>query len=161
MSQKQKKFSLTFILKRGDGNALIFYKQDGQRFDCSSTIKMKVQTPYKFILTFRPPQKIKTAILRGEELTVVEEEVTTDFSKYSLNWMSDNIPVTKKNSRSNFPLILELEDSGILELSLQFKFYGAEDKNHSAWGKCLHQIEYDCCYKAENSFVEIIKESYR
>ncbi|XP_054713339.1 CB1 cannabinoid receptor-interacting protein 1-like [Uloborus diversus] len=161
MNKTETKFSLSLTIKRDDTNALVFYKQDGQRFDNDNTIKMKVQTSYKFILAFKPQQKINTAFLKGEELEIVEDEKETGASKYSLKWNSNNVPVTKKNRRFNFPLIMDVQNVGTLELTLQFKFYPADDTSHSAWGKNLHFIEYDCLHKPGKSFVEILSQIYR
>lgn len=54
-----------------------------------------------------------------------------------------------------------MQNVGTLELSFQFKFYGANDMEHSAWGKCLHQIDYNCAHKPGNSFVEIQSVVYK
>ncbi|GFW74030.1 uncharacterized protein TNCV_545541 [Trichonephila clavipes] len=139
----------------------ITFEVDGQRFDNDNTIKMKVQTPYKFLISIRPPQKIKLASAKGEELEMTSEEMSSDFSKYCYQWCSSNIPVTKKNRRLSFSIILEIPKLGVLELPLQLKFYEANDTTHSAWGKSLHHIEFECAYKAGHSFVEIIKTVYR
>ncbi|GFQ85743.1 uncharacterized protein TNCT_604441 [Trichonephila clavata] len=161
MSQKGPQFQVTLSIKREDSNAMVFYKQDGQRFDNDNTIKMKVQTPYKFFISIRPPQKIKLASAKGEELEMSSEEMSSDFSKYCYQWSSNNIPITKKNRRLSFNIILEISNLGVLELPLQLKFYGENDTTHSAWGKSLHHIEFDCVYKTGHSFVEIIKTMYR
>ncbi|GFT31607.1 uncharacterized protein NPIL_620701 [Nephila pilipes] len=161
MSEKETQFQVTLGIKRDDGNAMVFYKLDGQRFENDNTIKMKVQTPYKFLLTIRPPQKIKIASAKGEELKMSSEEMSAEFSKYCYQWANNNIPITKKNRRLSFPLLLEIHNLGILELPLQLKFYQANDTTHSAWGKSLHHIEFDCVYKSGRSFVEILKTVYR
>ncbi|XP_015926859.1 CB1 cannabinoid receptor-interacting protein 1 [Parasteatoda tepidariorum] len=155
------KFQLTCSIKRDDTNCLVFFKQDGQRFDTEKTIKMKVQTPYKFVLTFKPPQTIKSASLKGEDLEMTGEESTSLHSRYSLKWVSTNIPVTKKNRRLNFTLIMEVQNMGVIQLPFQFKFYRAEDTTHSTWGRSLNYIDYDCVYKDGQSFIEITKELFR
>lgn len=161
MSTQGAQFQVALSIKRDDSNAMVFYKVDGQRFDNDNTIKMKVQTPYKFSLTIRPPQKIKVASAKGEELEMVSEEMSKEFTKYCYQWSSNNIPVTKKNRRLGFNLIFEINNLGVLELPLQLKFYEANDTTHSAWGKSLHHIEFDCVHKAGHSFVEVLKTLYR
>ncbi|CAL1283253.1 unnamed protein product [Larinioides sclopetarius] len=161
MSQKDHKFQVSLSIKRDDGNAQVFYKQDGQRFDNDITIKMKVQTSYKFLLTVRPSQKIKLASLKGEELEMTSEEVNSESTNYAFEWNSNNIPVTKKNRRLSFNLILEIQNKGVLELPLQMKFYHATETNHSSWGKSLNSIEFNCLQKTGNSFIEILSTVYR
>ncbi|XP_055940104.1 CB1 cannabinoid receptor-interacting protein 1-like [Argiope bruennichi] len=161
MSLTGHKFQVSLSIKRDDGNALVFYKPDGQRFENDITIKMKVQTPYKLLLTVRPPQKIKLASMKGEELEMTSEEVNSESTKYAFEWNSNNIPVTKKNRRLSFNLILEIQNGGVLELPLQMKFYNASDTHHSAWGKSLNHIEFNCMHKTGSSFVEIISTVYR
>ncbi|GIY78789.1 CB1 cannabinoid receptor-interacting protein 1 [Caerostris darwini] len=161
MSVKGTNFQVTLTIKREDTNELVYYKQDGTRFDNENTIKMKVQTPYIFLLTIRPAQKIKVASMKGDQLKRSSEEITVEYSNYCFHWKSTDIPVTKKNRRLSFNLILEIDGVGVLELPLQMKFYEATDTGHSKWGKSLHHVEFECMHKGGNSFVDILKTIYR
>ncbi|KAG8180215.1 hypothetical protein JTE90_016492 [Oedothorax gibbosus] len=161
MSIQGEKLQVKVTIKRDDTNALVFCKHDGGRFDRDTTIKMKVQTPYKILLTFKPAQKVSSASLKGEEIEMVSEEMSEELSRYVFQWNSNNIAVSKKNHRLNYPLIVELRGLGVLEVIMQLKFYKADDTGHSAWGKCLHHIDCECIHKEGSSFVEVLKQVYR
>lgn len=161
MSKDRTKFVMTVTIKREDENALVYYKQDGQRFKVNCTVKMNVETTYKFLLTFRPPQIVKTASLKGTCLDVKEEEASTDSSSYSFLWTSNNVCISKKNNRDQFPLAINLQGLDTLEIMLQSKLYKADDTHHSVWGNALHHIEYECVYKSETSSFDVEKEIFR
>ncbi|XP_054710221.1 CB1 cannabinoid receptor-interacting protein 1-like [Uloborus diversus] len=186
MSKDKTKFSLNVNIKREDEKALVYYKQDGQRFEYNCTIKLNVETTYKFLLTFRPPLKVKSATLKGTLMELHEEERTSEFASYSFVWASHNACVSKKNHRDHFPLSLATKyatqqkvdqnwepvvvaqgsriDSlslNTLDITFQFKFYKADDNNHCVWGNGLHHIEYDCIYKSDSDSYEMEKETVR
>ncbi|GIY55241.1 hypothetical protein CEXT_333221 [Caerostris extrusa] len=161
MSKDISKYSLTVNIKRDDGKALVYYKQDGERFESNCTIKMNVETTYKFLLNFRPPLKIKSGSLKNSGLEVKEEGFTPEASSYSLLWTSNDVVVSKNKGRDHFTLSLTVQDLGILEIPLQLKFYSANDKSHSVWGNELHHIEYDCIFKKDLFSFSIEKEMFR
>ncbi|GFY54306.1 hypothetical protein TNIN_442581 [Trichonephila inaurata madagascariensis] len=155
------KYSLTVNIKRDDDKALVYYKQDGQRFESNCTIKMNVETTYKFLLNFRPSLKIKSGSLKNCSLLVKEEEFSPEASSYSLLWTSNDVVVSKNKGRDHFTLSLTVQDLGTLEIPLQLKFYDADDKSHSVWGNELHHIEYECIYKRDIFCFKIEKEVFR
>ncbi|GFQ64812.1 cnrip1 [Trichonephila clavata] len=155
------KYSLTVNIKRDDDKALVYYKQDGQRFESNCTIKMNVETTYKFLLNFRPSLKIKSGSLKNCALLVKEEEFSPEASSYSLLWISNDVVVSKNKGRDHFTLSLTVQDLGTLEIPLQLKFYDANDKSHSVWGNELHHIEYECIYKRDMFSFNIEKEVFR
>ncbi|CAL1262649.1 unnamed protein product [Larinioides sclopetarius] len=155
------KYSLTMNIKRDDDKALVYYKQDGERFQSNCTIKLNVETTYKFLLNFRPPLKIKSGSLKNNGLEVKEEGFTTESSSYCLLWTSNDVVVSKNKGRENFTLSLTVQDLGTLEIPLQLKFYDAKDKSHSVWGNELHHIEYECVYKKDSFSFSIEKEMFR
>ncbi|KFM76792.1 hypothetical protein X975_24668, partial [Stegodyphus mimosarum] len=104
MSKDKTKFTVAISIKKEVGNALVYYKQDGERFEYNCTIKLNVETVYKFLLSFRPPQKLKSASLKGTLLEVNQEESTAECSNYSFVWTSNNACISKKNQRVHFPL---------------------------------------------------------
>ncbi|GFT25557.1 hypothetical protein NPIL_59961 [Nephila pilipes] len=155
------KYSLTINIKRDDDKALVYYKQDGQRFESNCTVKMNVETTYKFLLNFRPPLKIKSGSLKNCGLLVKEEGFSPEASSYSLLWTSNDVTVSKNKGRDRFTLSLTVQDLGTLEIPLQLKFYDVDDKSHSVWGNELHHIEYECIYKKDIFSFNIEKEVFR
>ncbi|XP_015921081.1 CB1 cannabinoid receptor-interacting protein 1 [Parasteatoda tepidariorum] len=155
------KYNLTLGVKRDDDNSVVYYKQDGQRFLYNCTIKMNVETTYKFSVNFRPPIQVKSATIKNSILDVREEEFTPESSTYALLWTTNDVCVSKKNVRDHFSLNLTIQGLGSLEIPLQFKFYKSNDKSHSVWGNDLHHIEYECSYKDESGIFEIGKEVFR
>ncbi|KAG8201794.1 hypothetical protein JTE90_027278 [Oedothorax gibbosus] len=161
MNKGNTKFSLTINIKREDEKALVYYKQDGQRFESNCTIKMNVETPYKFLISFRPALKLKSGSLKNSGLELKEESFTPEASSYTLFWTSHEVCISKSKGRDRFPLSLNVGDMGTLDVQLQCKFYGADDKSHCLWGNELHHIEYECNYKSDTLSYDIVKEVFR
>ncbi|CAN8022987.1 unnamed protein product [Ixodes persulcatus] len=149
------------LQREGNNDNEVHYKVDGTRFGSESTLKLNVETAYVLTVCFRPPQTLDQVALMGSHFSPKEKSRDLGSSTYCVTWSSLGVAVTKHGKRDKIPLVLQIRNVGELLVNLQAKFYREKDRDHSTWGKVLHQIDLDCQVSTASGNVIVGKESFR
>ncbi|XP_064603418.1 CB1 cannabinoid receptor-interacting protein 1-like [Liolophura sinensis] len=153
-------FSLSLTLKKEPEHDAIYFKQDGERFTSSHTVKLNVNTSYTVQIAIRPAHELVGAVIRGERCEPKLSKEDENGIIYHLNWSTQGLELNKKGNRIEIPIVLEVKHHGPFKTTLQCKLYKDQEKVHSKWGQNLSSIVYECKIGDAGSHVDIIKERY-
>lgn len=152
---------MTMVIRKLPDDEQVFFKVDGQRFKNMRTVKLHLNTTYRFEIVFAPPQTLESFSVHGSVLPMEEKTRDRNQSTYVTHWKTDAIPVTKKGEREQVPIIMKVTDKGTLRTSLQAKMYKADDTHHCEWGNTFSWIEYECNANEHRNHVDVAKETFR
>jgi len=59
---EERSFKVYLTMTRADDSSPVFFKNDGERFKDSRTVKLLVDVSYKVVVEFRPPMTIRYVV---------------------------------------------------------------------------------------------------
>jgi len=160
-------FKLLISLRQaqdGEGVGIpVFHKQDGERFEDMTTVKLNADTKYNIKLTTRPANGINRVLLRGEELELSKQKPELGDENcciYQCEWSTQGLEVTKGGTRTYIQFMVETEDKSSVTVGLQVKVYPAAESTHSRWGQELGMLEVDCDRQAGAGDITVVRQAY-
>ncbi|XP_045213276.2 uncharacterized protein LOC123564065 [Mercenaria mercenaria] len=157
-------FKLIFRMTARAAGDVVCFKQDGQRFDQTHTVKLNTDTEYDLKFTLKPAIYVDKLMINGElhklELCTDIKDESEDVRTYRTQYETVGHDVTKKGKRKELLFVLELENGVYMKISLQCKLYKVGETDHSHWGQKLTTVDMDCKMEEGHNYVTIMREKY-
>ncbi|XP_045165252.1 uncharacterized protein LOC123529107 [Mercenaria mercenaria] len=157
-------FKVTFRLVDKKSGGVVSYKQDGQRFGQSVTVKLNTDTEYELTVTVRPAVTVKKLMINGGAQTLEHAAGSkaddSDSKTYITQYSTVGYDVSKSGNRKEILLMLEFQNGAYMKTSLQCKLYKAGETSHSHWGQKLSAIDVECKIEEGHNYITVLKEKY-
>ena len=118
------KIKMRITEKEGDG--IIYYKDDEQRFSQQYTVKLKTFTEYNIVLEVRPPRVltyVKVGSRKYKVFNKLESSVTPGKNIYTFVWSTWKIRTTERKHRSVLPFAVKFHQNQEVNFDVFVKFY--------------------------------------
>ncbi|EDO40161.1 predicted protein [Nematostella vectensis] len=158
---EERAFKTSLSLTRSEDSSPVFFKVDGERFKETRTLKLQVDSKYKVVLEFRPPQTLAEAAISGGSLKAELKKIDENCSVYEGLFSTQGMPSSKSKDRAYIVLSLKFNTGHEMNVQVQSKLYSVKDNTHVTWGACLKSLDFECKMRDGQSFVSIQKTTFR